>query len=274
MTLIPAGTGPDRLRLSIIDYLNALPLNLAFKNGLFADRTELVFDFPSVCADRLAMGEVDGGLISSIEYQRIPDLQVAEGLGIASFREVKSVVILARQPLETVKTLALDRFSRSSEALTRILFQKMFHRQPQFFSMAPNLDEMLETCDAALIIGDPALRIDKRALQVYDLAGLWYELTQLPFVFAFWALRAEKAQAKWVHMLREARRYGQAHFAERLTEWSQRWHVAEDELHRYLTQNIHYELGEAERISLDRYYQMAYSCGLIPKPRPIIWAKS
>lgn len=259
----------SRIRLSIIDYLNALPLNLAFKDGLFADRTALCFDYPSLCADHLAAGHVDGGLISSIEYQRMPNLKMVAGLGIASRHEARSVLIVTRRALRDVRSMAMDRFSRSSEALTRILFHRLFGRQVHALPMAPELPAMLERCDAALIIGDAALKLDQTGLIVHDLARLWFDHTGLPFVFAFWALRPSHAQAVWAQLLREAKAYGLSHFPARGGEWSTRWGLPAGEIHRYLTENIHYDLAGPEMASLDLFYHYALEAGLLSAIAPL-----
>jgi predicted solute-binding protein len=259
----------NRIRLSIIDYLNALPLNLAFKDGLFADRTTLCFDYPSLCADHLAAGHVDGGLISSIEYQRMPNLKMVAGIGIASRHEARSVLIVTRRELPDVRSMAMDRFSRSSEALTRILFHRLYGRDLHALPMAPELPAMLERCDAALIIGDPALKLVRRGLIVYDLARLWFDHTGLPFVFAFWALRANKGQSAWAQLLREAKDYGMSQFSARLEEWSTRWGLPAGEIHHYLTENIHYDLAESEMASLHLFFRYACEAGLLGELRPL-----
>ncbi|CAM2011211.1 menaquinone biosynthetic enzyme MqnA/MqnD family protein [Acanthopleuribacter pedis] len=260
------------VRFSIIDYLNALPLNMAFKDGIFGDEVNLHFDFPSQCADNLASNRCDVGLISSIEYQRIPHLLVAPHICIASRREVRSVLILTKKPLAEVHTLALDRFSRSSAALVQVIFHLRFGRQPRFLTMSPRPEAMLAEADAALIIGDAALRPLPEDVAKIDLAAEWFQRTGLPFVFAFWTMRPNLPTDKISAMLLKAKNYGLPQIEQRMPEIRARWDFPAEEIQHYFRHNIHYDLGDEERESLQRFYRYAEEVGLIKHPRPLRWA--
>ncbi len=258
-----------RSSLSIIDYLNALPLNLAFKDHVFGDQIGLTFDYPSQCADNLAAGRVDGGLISSIEYQRIPNLTIAPGICIAAKKRVKSVVIVSRKALEDVEMIAVDRFSRSSVTLVEILFWRQFKRRLKIVAMAPDREAMLAVADAALIIGDAALRLSPSDEAIHDLAAWWYAETGLSFVFAFWALR-ENDNDRWLaSCLTDAKEYGKRHLSERWDAAARRWGIAESDIEHYLTQVIQYDMGDEEHKSLETYYRYAKECGAIAHIKPL-----
>lgn len=260
------------VRFSIIDYLNALPLNMAFKDGLFGEDAQLFFDYPSQCADNLATDRADVGLISSIEYQRIPDLVVAPEICIASKREVKTVLILTRKDLCDVETVALDRFSRSSVALLRILLHRRYGKRPRFLTMMPEAEKMLACADAALIIGDAALRLPQGDWQVMDLAREWHRETGLPFVFAFWAMRQDLPTRKIAGMLLKAKLYGLEQLRVRIDDIRKRWRLSEQEIIDYFTKNIHFDLESAERESLDRFFAYAADAGLIETVKTIRFA--
>jgi len=259
----------ERIRFSIIDYLNALPLNLAFKDGLFGDQVELTFDYPSQCADNLAAGRADIGLISSIEYQRIPRLMAAPEICIAARNEVRSVLILTKKRLAEVRSVALDRFSRSSTALLRVLLHRRYGARPHFFTMTPNAPRMLEEADAALIIGDAALQLGAGDYETIDLAREWRRDTGLPFVFAFWAGRENAPLAKAAEMLLRAKRYGLAEYPRRLADIQRRWPLKRQTIIDYFTKNIHYDLGEAELESLRLFYAYAREANLIREVAPL-----
>ena len=118
---------------------------------------ELQLTVPSGCADAIAQRQADVGIVPSIEYQRLDDVEILPGMSIASKREVKSVLLLSKMPLAKVQTVALDESSRTSAALVRILMQKFYSRRVNFSPAAPDPGEMLRQADAALLIGDPAL---------------------------------------------------------------------------------------------------------------------
>ena len=152
--------------------------------------SDRITDVPSACADRLARGEVDAGLVPSIEAARIPGVRIVRGVGIASKERVRSVILASRRPArEPRRRSRSTSSSRSSAAMARVLFRTSSGRAPEFHTAAPDLGEMLAHHDAALLLGDPALKADLTGLHVLDLAEGWRRLTGLPFVFAVWAVR-------------------------------------------------------------------------------------
>lgn len=260
-------------RISIIDYLNSAPLNYGFKRGLGYEHFHLKFQVPSICADQLRSGEVDAGLISSIEFLRIPELRIVPGLCIASPKRVRSVVILSKVPPEAIRSLALDTSSRSSIVLGQILLRERYGASPETHSMGPDLETMLQSHDAALVIGDPAMRARKEGLIVLDLAEEWHAWTGLPFVFALWMVREGAPEiplpggvAPFFHKSLEM---GQQSLSEIIDE---AWHAigwTKLELREYLTENISYHLGEAERESLALFFDKAVRQGFAPEGKPL-----
>ena len=260
-------------RLSIIDYLNAAPLNHGFKHGLGWEHFHLKFHYPSVCADRLREGEVDAGLISSIEYLRIPGLKIVPGLCIASPKRVRSVVILSKVPPEEIRTLALDTSSRTSVVLGQLLLRERYGTTPATTDMAPDLPAMLKDHDAALMIGDAAMRAPKDGLFVLDLAEEWHTWTGLPFVFALWCVRGDAPDvgtpggvAPYFHRSLEQ---GKANLPQIIEEARRSIGWTKLELTEYLTVHLSYALGEAERESLALFYEKAVRHGFAPEMRPL-----
>jgi chorismate dehydratase len=177
-------------RLGAVDYLNARPLvyGLELRNDLFALR----FDVPSKCAALLHEGSIDVGMIPSIEYLRGNSTYcIVPGMAIISDGPVASVALFTAHPIDQLRSIAVDTSSRTSTALLRVLCVEAFGIDPEFVPMAPSIDEMLKQCDAALVIGDPALYMNHEAagLTKVDLGEEWTKLTALPFVWAFWAGR-------------------------------------------------------------------------------------
>lgn len=261
-------TATRPFRLSIIDYLNAAPLNYGFKHGLGYSHFHLKFQVPSVCADRLREGEVDAGLVSSIEYLRIPDVSIVPGLCIASPRRVRSVLILSKVPPEEIRTLALDTSSRTSVVLAQVLLRERYGVSPEVRDMGPDLGAMLAENDAALLIGDAAMKARREGLLVLDLAEEWHAWTGLPFVFALWLVRNDAPAlglpggvAPFFHRSLEL---GQQHLADIIEEAWRGIGWTKLELREYLTENISYHLGEAERTSLALFHEKAVRHGFAP----------
>lgn len=258
-------------RLSIIDYLNAAPLNHGFKHGLGYQHFHLKFQVPSACADALRSGEVDAGLISSIEFLRIPGLRIVPGLCIASPKRVRSVLILSKVPPEEIRSLALDTSSRTSVVLAQLLLRERYGAHPEVHDMDPALGAMLEGHDAALVIGDPAMRARKEGLIVLDLAEEWHAWTGLPFVFALWMVREDAPTltepggvAPFFHRSLEL---GQQNLAAIVDEAWRTIGWTKLELREYLTENISYHLGAAERESLALFFEKAVRGGFAPDHR-------
>jgi len=260
-------------RISIIDYLNAAPLNYGFKHGLGFKHFHLKFQVPSVCSDHLRNGEVDAGLISSIEYLRIPNLKIVPGLCIASPKRVRSVVLLSKTPPESIQTLALDISSRTSVVLAQILLRERYGTQPQTTEMSPNIEIMLAEHDAALMIGDGAMRVKREGLMVLDLAEEWYAWTGLPFVFAIWAIRPDATElnlpggiAPFFHQSFDLGRKNMEVIIDeawRTIGWTKQ------ELRDYLTKNLSHTLGERERESLSLFYEKSVRMGFASENAPL-----
>ena len=250
----------SRLRLGVVSYLNAEPL----VSGLQDDpRFELLRDVPSRVAERLHAGEVELGLIPSVEYAR-GDYAMVPGVAIASRGPVASVRLLLRRPLAGVRTVALDRSSRASAALLKLLLRERLGRDPDYVEMAPDPSPMLNSADAALLIGDVALYHDAET-ETLDLGEEWTRLTGLPFVYAFWAGRPGVADADHVERLQRAMREGLDRLPSIAASYNglgaQRAQLNE----AYLRGNVVYRLEEEELSGLREFYRRAFAQGLIPR---------
>ncbi len=243
--------------------------------GALAD-FEVSYTVPSHCAEQLKFGEADIGIIPAITYATIPGLVVLPDAAIAAKAAVRSILLVSRKPIEQVNTIAADTSSRSSVALARILCRKLWGRPRQFRDLPPDLPSMLAACDAALLIGDPALRIRRPEYFVYDLAEQWRKFTGLPFVFAFWAVRLEALQAirrdlDVAAVFRNSRDHGTEppHIAHIARQWSPLVGLSEPEITAYLTTNVHYSLDAENLQGLELFFRYSAECGVIPQAPPL-----
>ena len=259
------------LRISVVDFLNARPLTW----GLLREPppgVEVSRDMPSVCADKLARGEVDVGLIPSIEYQRIPGLTVVPGLGIAASSEVRSVLLVSKVSRERIRTVSLDPASRTSAALTRILLARRYGLHPEF--VEGDGGETGETggtgeTDARLVIGDPALKTRLNGRVVLDLAAEWRALTGRSFVFAFWAVRAGADAFLAERIVLASRDLARERFADLVREEGAETGLSEAIVEDYLRHSLHFDLDRADFGGLELFYRLAAEMELIPAARPI-----
>jgi chorismate dehydratase len=232
-------------------------------HGEQRDLFDLSFALPSECADRLAQGTADIGIVPSIELTR-QTLDIIPGAGIACRGPVRSILLISKVPFTEIRTLAADSSSRTSVALTRIILSKRFGVEPQLCAERPDLVQMLDHADACLIIGDPALLLDPADIpfHVLDLGAEWVSMTGLPMVFAVWAARPDspcRDSALFVQSLR----FGLEHIEDIVRDEHAQRRITAGLAREYLTHHIVFELGDAEYKGLDRFLQYALD---LPNP--------
>ena len=267
MDKVPVPSFPS-LRVGIVDYLNSWPLAWGFLAGGMAG-FDASYHAPARVADLLAAGEVDIGLVPSIEVQRLEGLRVVPGLCVASIHEVRSVLLVARRPFEEVRTVALDENSRTSAALVRIVLGGLYGATVEATTRAPQLDAMLAAADAALIIGDPALAVDRERYRILDLAAEWWRLTGRPFVFAVWAVRAGVPTHGVRPALEASLGRGLREMDAIIERAVERLALTPDAVERYLRRHLRYAMGGEELAGLEEFYARAHAHGLIGAPRPL-----
>jgi len=258
-----------KLRVGIVNYLNSKPLAWGFLKGHHADLFAPSYHPPAMVARLLAQGNLDIGLIPSIEVQRIPNLRVLPDMCIAARHEVRSVILVSRGPVEDVRRVALDQNSRTSATLVRILLKERYGLDPEYLHDRPDPERMLSEADAALIIGDPALRVDRERYRIIDLAAEWNELTGHPFVFAVWAVRPEVDIPDLPFYFKSSLRYGLSSLDTVVREAAAELNLDSSEVRAYLTENLSFFLRQEELEGLEEFYRRAHEHGLILEPKPI-----
>jgi len=253
-----------RPRIAASSYLNTAPLIWSFIDGSRRDTVELLTNTaPSRCAEMLARGEVDAALVPVIEYQRVRDLLIVPDVCVGSRSAVRSVVLVCRlNNLKKVKRVALDNSSRTSAALVKILFREFLGFEPQWENSQPDLKSMLTHADAALLIGDPAMKIPHDQFRVFDLATLWHEFTGLGFVFAMWMARKDSVDKIREVDFAAARDEGLAHLDEIAALTKGRLGLLPDEIKTYLTTNITFHFDKEMKKGLDLFFELAQKGGL------------
>ena len=291
-----------KLRVSIVEFLNTAPLVWGFTDGPLAGKYDLSFTVPSQCAEALRRGDADIAIIPSIEYQRMDGMVALPDMAIAAKGEVRSLLVVAKKPIELVQRLALDTSSRSTVALARILCAQYWKIAPEFIDAEPDPVAMLQSADAALIIGDPALTISLKmealaskappenpddcckgdledmpvpgveTIFVYDVTHEWRQWTGKPAVLAIWTARPGAVTPEVVADFLASKQYGLSHLREIAEAASIKLDLPPLALERYLTENINYDLDAENLAGLELYYEKAAALGLIPRARPVEFA--
>jgi chorismate dehydratase len=224
------------------------------QRGLF----DLEFRVPAGCADQLASGAADIGIVPSFELTRL-NLEVIPGTGIACRGPVRSILLISTRPAAQIRTLAADSSSRTSVELARVILARKYGVSPAVIRQPPDLEAMLRSADAALIIGDPALRIDPARLPYfsYDLGTEWVEMTGLPMVFAVWAGHPGIATAAVADVFQESCRFGRERIEEIVASEAPRREFAPALVRQYLTRNIVHELEVPDYEGMELFLRYA-----------------
>jgi predicted solute-binding protein len=222
------------------------------------DIFEMTYALPSECADQLASGEADIGIVPVIEMAR-QKLDYFRGTGIACRGAVRSILLVSKVPIREIKTLATDTGSRTSVMLSRIILAEKYGVRPTLISRHAELAPMLGEADAALLIGDPALHLDPATLpfETLDLGLEWTQMTGLPMVFAVWSGNKKIMQPAYEQAFLDSCRDGLAHIDEIVRQQAPIRGVTEQLAHEYLTRHIVFELNDRDHEGLNSYLKQA-----------------
>lgn len=257
----------SQIRIGVVDYLNAWPLAWALITERY-DPTKFtpVYLSPAAVADGLADGSLDVGLVPSVELLRIPGIERLPGLCVASAHEVRSVLLVCPGDIHQIKSVALDANSRTSAVLVQILLRERYGVEAEVVAAEPDIESMLGQADAALLIGDPALKIDRDQYNCLDLAAEWRALTGHPFVFAVWAARQELAtDLDLLELLQRSLEIGISEIAAIESRAARQLGLDVATAHAYLSRHLHYRLEEEEERGLAEFLDRA---------RPLLFAEN
>jgi cyclic dehypoxanthinyl futalosine synthase len=253
------------IRLSAVSFLNTRPITYGIERSLDTNRFELSFDLPARCAEQLAAGDADLGLIPVGAYATSEtELRIVPGIAIASYGAVRTVLLVSEVPWDQLEEIALDGASRSSALLLRLLCHE--RRLTPRFREVPH-EEVLGVVGGrtgALVIGDAGFEAAQKFPHVQDLGQAWHDLTGLPFVFAVWAGRPDAVDAAAIAALQASLQDGLAARPTIARAWGEA-HGGEPALYEtYLTRNIRYQLGSEELSGMSAFFERARAAGLIP----------
>ena len=257
-------------RLAASSYLNTAPLIWSFQHGTRAGAVDLLTDrAPARSAELLAARSVDAALVPVIELARIPGVELVPGVCVGARRQVRSVVLATDgRDLEQVDHVSLDPASRTSAALTRVIFREFLDRDVRFTVRDERQAGALGKepgSGARLVIGDPAMRLDRSRLRVFDLAEVWRRHTGCGFVFAMWMRDAAAGDTADAVDFAAARDEGLAHVDEIIADYRDGVPLSDDDLRRYLRDNVSYTLDDEMLAGMTLFFRLAHRHKLIER---------
>lgn len=257
-------------RLAASSYLNSAPLIWSFLQGSKRGQVDFVEAVPSRCAELLREEKVEGALVPVIEYQRIDSGFLVPDVCVGSQKEVLSVVLVSKDTeLEQIRSVALDESSRTSATLVKVIFREFLDHEPAWTTRSPDLEEMLERNDAALIIGDPGMTFPRTGLKVWDMANVWRAYTGLGFVFAMWMIADLSSERARLVDFAGARDEGAQRVEEIVESYRHKIPLPVSELRKYLTENIVFRVDDSMEQGLRLYFELAAKHGLIDSVKPL-----
>ncbi len=240
--------------VACVPFMNAWPLVAWFEHLGDESPVRVHYDLPSRLPEMLESGQADAILVSSIDALTTPGREVASGVCIGTRGAAESVRLFSIVPYESIRTLALDESSMTSNALAQIVLAEKFGVRPECSHCTPDLDRMLSEHDAALLIGDKGLSADGTGLHILDLGQAWAEISGLPFVWALWTGRSIAPELS--ALFTEALTWAESNFESVVEEASERGGCDLQTCRRYLTETMNYRLEDIDLAGLRTFGEM------------------
>jgi len=233
----------SKYRISAISYTNTKPFVYGIQHSGLAEKIDLVFDIPAVCAQKLIEDKADIGIVPVAALLYINDYHIISDYCIGATGPVNSVFIFSDKPIEEIKSLQLDSQSRTSNNLAKVLLKNYWKNTPDFVD---------SNADAFVEIGDRTFGKKDKFRFVYDLAEEWIKFTGLPFAFAVWASNKPISE-EFVREFNVALKYGVEHRREVINTIPKR---SDFDFEDYLMHRIDYDLDQAKREAVGKYLEL------------------
>lgn len=269
-----------RPRVGHIQFINCFPLFYGLIEKKFLLDIDLIKGTPKDLSNMLEANLLDMAAIPSLKYAKnYRDYVLMPDISVSCDGEVKSIYLFSKVPIQDLhhKRIALTNTSATSQALLRIIMARKYEAVPEYFDSIPELRAMLMEADAALLIGDDALRAKYKtsdSLYVYDLGQEWKNMTGLPMVFAVWAIRREFAEnhLDQVKLIYDAFCDSMAYSLENIEDVARKASQWEDFPPEYLVeyfQTLRFDFDVSKQEGLMEYYRQAHSMGLLEQVPPL-----
>ncbi len=243
------------LDIALVSYINTRPFMDGFEHVFSKEEVNLNLLAPAKCSVHLQNGQSD---LALIPVGAIPDFKqicLMPNYCIGANGPVESVYVFSQRPIEEIDTLILDRHSRSSNGLARILLKHHWKRELNFLSPNEKYFHLIEDRTAAVVIGDKAIKIRANYAYAYDLSAEWKKLTGLPFVFAVWAYHTGSFEQRLIHKLDHAMEWGVNQALESAEKWAKHFNIPLDFARKYLKSCIDFRFDASKHRALVLYLE-------------------
>ena len=255
------------INLGTVPFINAKPIIYPLEKGLIEHDFRITYYDPSLLSERLALGDVDIGLIPVAELLQRRSYSVVPGISISSEGRVDSVALVLGKDISKVKRVAIDARSQSSTALLRVILEIFYGLSPEYISRKYD-EEFFSGVDAGMVIGDTGLNLvfrDNGTGNILDLGELWTKETGLPFVYAVYAVNRGVNLGRNYKSLIDSSRFGTLYIKEISRSLSGSAGISTEFCINYLTKRIRYDLGEKEIRGLVKYSEYLEDLGYCAK---------
>ncbi len=233
----------NKIRVSAVSYTNTYPFLNGIRKSKVMEQIDLSVDYPSACAQKVIDDQADIGIIPTAALLSLPEYYINTDFCIGTEGAVDSVFIFAKKPIAEVKTLRLDKQSRTSNGLARVLIKNYWKKEVELVT-----DESIEP-DAYVLIGDRTFGKKNAVPYVYDLGEEWFNFTGLPFAFALWVSN-KKLPDSFVEQFNEALAYGVQHATDVIVGLPE---FEGFDYTKYLTQHLNFHLTDKKREAVQLY---------------------
>jgi len=251
-------------RICISESLEYIPLIYGLRNDIIKNDFQISFNPPAESANLIRNGAAELGIIPAIDYARGKETwNIVPGICISARGSQRKLQLFFKKGLKGINSIAIDKNAISEKILLQILMREKYMMNPEYIQMDPDLDRMLAKADAALITGEPALKYFRSNRNRLDLCEEWHDLTNLPYVIAFWAGRQFTIKPQDIDIIKRSYEVGNRNIQEISKEYAESKPENWVFYHDFLTQDISYQFSEDAIDGLMEYFNYAFYYGYI-----------
>ncbi len=247
------------MKIALVSYINTCPFTDGLSRFFEQEECQLRLLSPDNCALSLKNKEVDMALMPVGAIPDFKEIQLLPDFCIGADGPVQSVFLFARKPIQDIKNVFLDRHSRTSNGLAKILLRHHWRLSPTYIFPEAKHFNQIEGETAGVVIGDKALKLKSHFEYVYDLSEYWKEMTGLPFAFAVWAFYPEAFSSERLTRISEALAFGVRHRADSALKWASHFGFETEKALTYLTKDIHYHFTYERKEAMALYLKLLAS---------------